>query len=97
VHGPGKYGGIARFRAAQSGGGKFSRLTDVGPKMQGPTPTSYFGLGRSEINQEASFKFDRQRRILPGEQYSKKPDFNNVLFHKDKGRGVRKELKGNKF
>ena len=65
--------------------------------MVGPTPTSYFGLGRSEIDQEAAHKFDRQRRVLPGEMYSMKPDTNNVLFHKDKGRGVRHEIRGNRF
>lgn len=26
-----------------------------------------------------------------------KPDFNNVLFHKDKGRGVKHEIKAYKF
>ena len=45
-----------------------------------------------------SFKFDRQRRILPGEVYMSKPDYNNVLFHKDKGRIVCKQyLKGYSF
>lgn len=37
--------------------------------VSGPTPTQYFGLGRSEINLESSYKFDRQQRILPGEMY----------------------------
>jgi hypothetical protein len=62
--------------------------------VTGPTPTQYFGLGRSEINLESSYKFDRQQRILPGEMYQQKPDYNNVLFHKDKGKGVRHHLKG---
>ena len=62
-----------------------------------PTPTSYFGLGRSEINQETAYKFDRQQRVLPAEKQMLKPDYNNVLFHKDKGRGVKKEIRGNKF
>jgi hypothetical protein len=26
--------------------------------------------------------------------YQQKPDYNNVLFHKDKGKGVRHHLKG---
>jgi hypothetical protein len=26
-----------------------------------------------------------------------KPDNNNTLFHKDKGRGVKKQIKGNQF
>jgi hypothetical protein len=46
---------------------------------------------------ESGHKFDRQRRVLPGEIHSSKPDYNNVLFHKDKGKGVKHEIKGNMF
>lgn len=62
-----------------------------------PGPTDYFGMGRTEINLNASYKFDRQKRVLPGEIYQMKPDYNNVLFHKDKGKSIKPELKGCKF
>ena len=42
-------------------------------------------------------KFLRSRRILPCEQILNKVDNNNVLMQKDKGRGIKKEIKGFKF
>ena len=70
---------------------------DEGPKLEGPNPCTYFGLGRTEIDENTGNKFDRQRRMLPGDIAMLKPDNNNTLFQKDKGRGVRKEIKGNMF
>lgn len=46
------------------------------------------------MNPEASHKFDRQQRP---EVFTLLPDNNNTLFHKDKGKGARTELKGHKF
>ena len=94
---PCKYNGPTDFKTAHLKGGKFSTHNKQKEVTEGPNPTSYFGLGRSELNTEAAHKFDRDRRILPGEQYMQKPDYNNVLFHKDKGRGVKHDIKAYKF
>jgi len=94
LYSQGKYTGSNVVRPSSSNGVKISLMKKYEENVSGPTPTQYFGLGRSEINLESSYKFDRQQRILPGEMYQKKPDYNNVLFHKDKGKGVRHHLKG---
>ena len=38
------------YRSSRNNGGKFSNNENQGPAPVGPTPTQYFGLGRSEIN-----------------------------------------------
>ena len=59
VHGPGKYGGISKIRSSKEKGGKFAVLKDDEPKAEGPTPCSYFGMGRSGIDDSTGNKFDR--------------------------------------
>jgi len=34
---------------------------------------------------------------LPGDIYAKKPDYNNILLQKDKGRGVKHQIGGYRF
>lgn len=94
MHGPGKYKGQDVYRASETSGGKFSAYKGQKEKIEGPTPTQYFGLGRSELNLESSNKFERQPRP---EIFTLLPDNNNTLFHKDKGKGARTETKGYKF
>lgn len=47
------------YRSSKNNGGKFSNNDNEGPALVGPTPTQYFGLGRSEINNNTGNKFDR--------------------------------------
>jgi hypothetical protein len=58
-HGPGKYLGQTMIRSSKNNGGKFSNNDNEGPAPIGPTPTQYFGLGRSEINPNTGNKLDR--------------------------------------
>lgn len=82
-----------RIRTSQIKGGKFNLNENKEKEEEGPTPSTYFGLGRSELNTVNGVKFDRTVRHLPGD-YWEKPDYDNVLFHKDKGPGVKKKIKG---
>jgi hypothetical protein len=44
-------------------------------QLDGPGPTSYFSMGRSELRESQYYKFPRERRILPGERAQMKPDY----------------------
>lgn len=56
---PCKYNGPTDFKTAHLKGGKFRTHIKQNEDNEGPNPTSYFGLGRSELNTDASHKFDR--------------------------------------
>jgi hypothetical protein len=60
-------------------GGKIHAGQKEPLKMEGPSPTSYFLMGRSEIRDNFSAKFPRERRILPGEIAQMKPDYTQKI------------------
>ena len=44
-------------------------------KKLGPSPTTYFLMGRSELKDMIHSKFPRERRILPAAKAQMKPDY----------------------
>ena len=42
-------------------------------------------------------KFTRSRRVLESEEIMRRPDTNNSIYYKDKGKGAKTVPKGNKF
>ena len=82
------------MRPSDTKGGKFS-LEIQNEKNKGSESNQFVGGTTTDFGSEAGgFKFDRQQRV---NVFPVLPDYNNVLFHKDKGKSYKPPSKGFQF
>ena len=94
TQGPGKYGGAPKRK---SQGNKFTSEERFVFNVSGPSPTTYFGMGRHEINPNASTRFNKQRRVLPSEYMVVGNNEMGGGDHQNDGKNLKPKIKGYKF